>query len=95
MSDNRQTGKTFRKLLDALARSSSGRQIVYCCQSRRMVDWYFRKAVDVCRTFYLGEDIKITRYKIKFPGGVLLFKTDSDAKLNTALRQFAVVVDQD
>jgi len=93
MNHNPQTGKTFRKLLDALVRASSGKQIVYCCESRQMVDWYFRKAVDVCRAFYLLEGIKITKYRIEFPVGVLLFKTERDTNLNPVLRQFQVVVD--
>lgn len=94
MINHKQTGKTFRNVLRALLRASEGRKLVYSCESEKMAYWYFKRAVDVCRASYLGSDIKITKYKIKFPKGVLLFKTDREVKLNPVLRQFEFVVDE-
>lgn len=79
MSDLR-TGKTFRKILRALAMASDGKRVAYCSESMAMANCYFKKAAQLCRTYQLEPTVKIDSHRIDFPGGVVIFTTEKLAQ---------------
>lgn len=69
MYENRQSGKTFRHLCCAFFAASSGKNVVYFCNGRKMVDWTWNHACSKLKGWIEVEGYNLQQRTILFPGG--------------------------
>lgn len=68
----RQTGKTFRKLMQSLNAASEGKNVIYECSNVEMARWTFDKAVDVVAAF-MGKPEVPEPFVLKIGNGTVRF----------------------
>lgn len=66
----RATGKTFRKILNALILASEGKKVVYFCNNQQMIDWTISRTFEISAFFFTPEK---NGNRLKIFDGEILF----------------------
>ena len=64
---HRQTGKTFRKMMEALQICSSGYEVIYQCTSMESSKWHRDKCMDICVAYFGEEQLKLASMRVVLP----------------------------
>ena len=86
---NRQTGKTFRRLLEALKLASEGWDVVYVAISQHECDWLWMRAERLGRMYGLGDSVRFysASNKVHFrDAGTIHFQSNQDQSLTAKAR---------
>lgn len=87
MMHGRRSGYSFRVLLKALHAASEGERVIVSASNRRIAEWLFRKAMDICAAYMEPPEFSKARLQINMPGdGVIYFLSRENPDASRGLR---------